>query len=140
MGKIAQGALVYLDANVLIYLTEGTVAHRTSVAAKLRPFEAAACRFTTSELTLAEVLVHPIRADDDALIAVYEKLFDDFVRPEPITREVLYLAAQLRANTPGQRMPDAIHVATAILLDAGVFASGDRGIRNLPAAMQQVVV
>lgn len=135
MGKVGQSAVVYLDANILIYLAEGAVEYQDAVEAQLRTLGAVSPRFITSELSLAEVLVHPLRTNNKALIAVYEELFASFVRSETVSREVLYLAAQLRADTPSQRMPDAIHVATATLAGAEVFLTGDQGIKNVPGTM-----
>jgi predicted nucleic acid-binding protein len=63
-----------------------------------------------------------------------------FVRPHPVSLEVLRLAAELRAHTPSQRTPDAIHMATALLQNAQVFVTGDRGIKNLPAGIELVVI
>jgi predicted nucleic acid-binding protein len=88
--------------------------------------------FITSELTFTEVLVHPIRMQDMERIELYERLLSDFVETKPVSRDVLYLAAKLRAESPTQRTPDALHVATAILNGASIFITGDRGIKNLP--------
>jgi predicted nucleic acid-binding protein len=140
MEHVKSGALVYLDTNILIYLSEGSAPDQQAFKAQFQHFEEAAVRFITSELTLGEVLVHPLRKGDEKLIALYENLFTDFVEPVPITREVLYTSAKLRAETPSQRMPDAIHVATALLAKAEVFVTGDKGIKNLPEHMILIVV
>ena len=79
--------------------------------------------------------VRPIRAQHFDLIQAYERLLTVFVKPLPVSREVLCLAAKLRAGTPAQKTPDAIHVATAILAKADVFVTGDKDIKNLPTTM-----
>jgi predicted nucleic acid-binding protein len=127
---------VYLDSNVLIYLCEGRDDLRQAASALIAPLQAEGARFITSELAFTEVLVHALRARNGEQIKAYEQLLGEFVEPLPVSREVLWLAAQLRAETPSQRTPDAIHVATATLAAARVFITGDRGIRNLPAGMR----
>jgi predicted nucleic acid-binding protein len=126
---------VYLDTNVLINLVEGEQGAENAFEAPVRRYEEEGAEFVTSELTLAEVLVLPIRTGNETLIGLYEALFERFVMPLPISREVLYLTAKLRAETASQRMPDAIHVATAMLAQADVFVTGDKGIKNLPESI-----
>ena len=138
MGLIVRaGATVYLDTNPLIYLTEGNPAFKSSIERLFAQFENAQAQFVTSELALTEVLVRPLRRHDTALVAIYERLFDTLVQPLPVSREVLIYAAQLRADTPSLRMPDAIHLATATLAKADAFVSGDAGMKELPEFMQR---
>lgn len=132
MEQVKRGAVVYLDANVLIYLTEGTEDQRRSLHGRFARFEASAANFITSELAFTEVLVHPIRENNIELLHAYERLMCELVAAQPISREVLYLAAKLRAQTPSQRTPDAIHVATSILSGADIFLTGDMRIKNVP--------
>lgn len=138
MGLIVRaGATVYLDTNPLIYLTEGNPAFKASIEKLFVAFEAAQARFITSELALTETLVRPLRNGDTELVAIYERLFDTLVQPLPVSREVLIFAAQLRAQTPSLKTPDAIHLATATLAKADAFVSSDSGIKELPALMQR---
>ena len=138
MGLIVKaGAMVYLDTNPLIYLTEGNPAFKASIEKLFTEFEKAQAQFLTSELALTEVLVLPLRRHDTGLVAIYERLFDTLVQPLPVSREVLIYAAQLRADTPSLRMPDAIHLATATLAKADAFVSGDAGMKELPEFMQR---
>jgi predicted nucleic acid-binding protein len=135
MGPVKRNAVVYLDTNVLIYMTEGEAAQRAVLRQRFKEYAAAQARLITSDLAFTEVLVRPIRDDNQELLRAYERLMTQFVEPQPIAREVLYLAAKLRAETPNQRTPDAIHVATAILAGAHIFVTGDKGIKNLPTGM-----
>jgi predicted nucleic acid-binding protein len=96
--------------------------------------------FITRELVVMEVLVHPIRHNNQRFVEEYGRLMTNFVRPYPVTRETLRLAAHLRAHTPSQRTPDVIHVATALLQTAQVLVTGDRGIKNLPAGTNLLLV
>ena len=131
---------IYLDANVLIYLTEFDRDKTGALRALIGGYESAQAEFITSDLAYTEVLVRPIRAQHFDLIQAYERLLTVFVKPLPVSRDVLCLAAKLRAATPAQKTPNAIHVATAILAKAEVFVTGDRGIENVPTDMRLVVV
>ena len=130
---------IYQDANVLIYLTEFDRNKTGALRALIGGHESAQAEFITSDLANTEVLVRPIRAQHLDLIQAYERLLTVFVKPLPVSRDVLCLAAKLRAATPAQqtsdRTPDAIHVATAILAKADVFVTGDKDIKNLPITM-----
>ena len=126
---------IYLDANVLIYLTEFDRDKTAVLRALIAGYESAQAEFITSDLAYTEVLVRPIRAQQVDLIQAYERLLTVFVKPLPVSRDVLCLAAKLRAGTPAQKTPDAIHVATAMLAKADVFVTGDKDIKNLPTTM-----
>ncbi len=133
---IRPGATVYLDTNAIIYLTEGNPAFKVSIEGLFIEIERAGARLVTSELTFTEVLVLPFRVGNDDLVAAYERLLDTLIEPIPLGRQELFLAVKLRANTPRLRTPDSLHLATAMLLDADFFVSGDAGI-DVPAPMQK---
>lgn len=140
MGSIIRpAATVYLDTNAIIYLTEGNPDFKASIEGLFVEIERAGARLVTSELTFTEVLVLPFRVGNDELAAAYERLLDTLIEPIPLGRQELFLAAKLRANTPKLRTPDSLHLATAILVGADVFVSGDTGI-DVPAPMQKYVI
>lgn len=139
MVTIANSASVYLDANSLIYITEGTAAFKKSIGAFLRTALAANARLVTSELAITEVLVHPLRENSQRLIDAYNELFDQFVQAVPIDRSILVRAAELRAAASKLRTPDAIHIATAESLQAQVFVTGDRGIAVSPPMVRHII-
>jgi predicted nucleic acid-binding protein len=130
--RVSTGATVYFDTNALIYLMEGTAGFKAAIEAFLLGALASKARLVTSELTITEVLVGPLRANDSILVAAYNELFESFVLATPIERSILVRAAQLRASTANLRTPDAIHLATAEYLAAEVFVTGDAGISVLP--------
>jgi predicted nucleic acid-binding protein len=132
---IAPGAKVYLDANVLIYMTEGTEERKASLAVYVAAYEAAGAEFVTSELAITEVMVHPLRANDRSLVSAYERLLTEWVQTFPVSRHVLGFAAKLRADSTAFRTPDAIHVATACAPGAAVFVTGSKGIKGLPVGL-----
>ena len=52
----------------------------------------------------------------------------------PVSRTILIDAARLRANS-GLRLPDAIHVATAVAAGCPIFLSNDRRLK-VPDVLQ----
>ncbi|NJO51028.1 MAG: PIN domain-containing protein [Leptolyngbyaceae cyanobacterium RM2_2_4] len=77
-------------------------------------FYAGAVEIVSSELSLMEVLVVPMRDRNAALVSTYEQLLlSSNVRLLPISQVCLRSAAQLRAST-NLKTPDAIHAATAL--------------------------
>jgi predicted nucleic acid-binding protein len=85
----------------------------------------------SSELTLLETLVGPIKAGDREMAKDYERLLTatEF-RLLAITARELKLAAWLRANA-GIKTPDAIHAATALLVACDAFVSNDADFRRI---------
>ena len=106
---------IYLDANVFIYAYEregrqADAAWQVFEAVERGEFEA-----VTSELTLAEVLVGPLRKKDDKLAGQYHEILTsegDF-NVAGIERSVLVEAAFFRSVVKSLKLPDAIHLATA---------------------------
>ncbi len=108
---------VYLDTNVFIMLSEKDHRLQQLLVRMIssQPSEKAA-EFATSELTLSELLVKPYQAGDDTLINGYESLIlnSEWLDVRPVDRAVLYYAAALRAQYRHLKLPDAIHVSSAI--------------------------
>ena len=137
MVSIAPNARVYLDANIVIYFVEAFPDYQARIADLFRAIVAADAVLVSSELTLAEVLVQPLRHRQTAIVQEYETFLTSEIELAPISREVLRQAAQLRADLR-MKMPDAIHVATAALAGCTLFVSNDAGIR-LPAGVASLL-
>lgn len=128
---------IYLDANALIEAVEkeGSTLLRSMTALRSLGY-----RLVTSELSLAEVLVVPVKINEPELISIYEALLGgtELIEVAPVSRSILRESAAVRART-GQKLPDAIHVATAVLTECGLLISSDKGLR-LPDGMKRVAV
>lgn len=93
----------------------------------------------TSALTKAEVLVLPYREGGDRLISVYENWTesDEKLKVGPIDSEVLRYAAVLRAQYKFLKLPDAIHLSTALGLECTHFVSFDAGLARISQITHQ---
>jgi len=132
---------VYLDANIFVYLVEGEPA----LAAAVEPLFVALKRHggsaTTSELTLAEVLA-PTGMGNARPAHIKRRYLDlivwgRIVSLKPVSRDVLYETADVRTEAR-LRLPDAIHLVTAIHAKCSHFVSRDQGFRRMPAGMIKV--
>jgi predicted nucleic acid-binding protein len=126
---------IYLDTNALIDAVEGQKPHLLTLLRRLKSRGAA---LLSSELSLAEVLAKPFKENDEALIAIYDDMIRSggLVSAIPVDRSVLRRSAELRRL--GGKLPDAIHVATALITGCKVILSSDKrlplpdGLKRLP--------
>jgi hypothetical protein len=124
MGRLMEIGKLYLDANIIIMLGEGAgeiTALLSELAVQQEPEEPPF--LCTSEPTLAEVLVHPHRHQQDDLINLYDGWLTQggFLELGPVHRDVLYYAALVRSAYRTIKLPDAIHIPTAIRLECSHF-------------------
>jgi len=125
--------LIYVDTNALIAATEGT----DQVAELVRSLLATAASgaaFATSELTLGELLVVPLRVGDVGRIKNVHRLFEqsDQLQVMAINRQIVVAAADLRAVHASLKWPDSIHLATAVSSGCRLFLSNDLRLPPLP--------
>jgi predicted nucleic acid-binding protein len=126
------GDRVYLDANIFIYALEDFSAVGTKLRALFAQFDRGELQAVTSELTLAEILVKPLRDGDVAACESYRRVIQTSASLEvvPIGRDILLAAATLRATTT-MKLPDAIHAATATSARCATLLTNDRGFAGL---------
>jgi predicted nucleic acid-binding protein len=138
--RLPTSSATYLDTNVLIYAFEGRSVFAEAVRGIASAIDEGTRSFLTSELTLAELLVDPLRKGDPARARVYRQYLR--TRPHfevvPVSRAVLVEAARLRGAT-SLKLPDAMHVATALVHGCGAFLTNDARIRAPERATLQVV-
>jgi predicted nucleic acid-binding protein len=123
---------IYLDTNVFMFAFEET-SERSDLLNRLFSvsFGRGIPAFATSELTIAELLVHPFRRQDTPLIEHYQRTVrsSQWLMVMPVNREILETSARLRAEGRKLKLPDAIHVATAFAARARHILTADEGIR-----------
>jgi predicted nucleic acid-binding protein len=116
---------LYLDANPIIYTVEANPAFQAEVLHWVREAEAANGLLVTSRLSQIECRSHPMRNSDQETLARFDRFFasDNLVLFD-VSGDVIQLATELRARY-NFHSADAIHLATAILIGADVFLTGD---------------
>ncbi len=89
-------------------------------------------RLVTSQLALAELLVKPIALQRQDLVHVYDSwtISNSYLEVVPVVRDVLKDAAALRANDRSLKLPDAIHLTTALGTQCRYFLTRDRRIKG----------
>lgn len=134
MGRVSAelGQRIYLDSNIVIYAIEGLAQYAAQVQPLLDAMDSAEVLIVTSELTLAEVLVGPLKTQNLSIQQTYRAFLTTTPTLEvaPISRTVLTEAAQLRATTK-LKLPDAIHLATAMQYQCDTFLTNDEAFRVL---------
>lgn len=130
---------VYLDANSFIGIVEGTGPRTDRLTPLFDRIAEGRLVGMTSELTVAEILVHPLRRGDDETAGAYR----DILSPRwpiamlAIDLATLEAAAATRARFPRLKLPDAIHIAACMRAACSVFVSADREL-PLPRAVRLV--
>jgi predicted nucleic acid-binding protein len=124
---------IYGDTQIFIYSVE----KHPIYAPLLRPLWESVARgdheVISSELTLLETLVGPLKKGDSALETDYENFFVcPRIRLLPMTPSILRAGASLRATLSSLRTPDAIHAATARSCGCTLVLTNDVAFRRIP--------
>lgn len=139
----SESGIVYVDANPIAYAFEGPEELASTLMQLFSIFRHSPGLAVTSELTLAEVLPKKKTPDRQFLdLLIWSQIFD----LRPVTREILIETAKYRRisgrHLPDGRLaipklPDAIHVVTAIQSNCKYFLSSD-GRLKLPGTMKHI--
>ena len=117
----------YLDSNVFIYALNGP----SDVAAQLQKlfgiFQTKPSMAVTSELTLAEILPRATSFQTRYYLnlIVWNHIFD----LRPVSRDILTDTVDYRKAAGMPKLPDAIHVVTAIQAGCARILSNDRRLK-----------
>lgn len=121
------GQTVFIDTAPLIYFIEEHETYGSIVTPLFEAADKGQIELVTSVISLLEVLVHPLRNDDEHLAQRY----NDILMSAPhltmlsITAQVAQHAAELRA-TQNLKTPDAIQLATALDQGTSALITNDR--------------
>ena len=138
---LSDAAALYLDSCIFIagFETSGPIA--ASVRRLLKALATKPGVAVTSELTFAEVLAPTKRIVMTVAerTNIYVPLIDEggFIRAIPVSRSILMRTTTLRQDHP-QRLPDALHIATALEARCRFFMSSDRDANRLPDCLRRV--
>lgn len=136
-------SLIYLDTNIFIKAVEGLDDAATpakTLITMLRDRSAGIA--ATSEITLAEVLAPSGRKDAMPLPMKRRAYLDlllwsGFVALVPVSRDILIETASLRVNSK-LKLPDAVHLVSAIRTRCRYFVSADQDFGRLPEGMERI--
>ena len=123
---------IAIDSVSVIYYIEDHPNYADKVEEVLRFIELEQIESVTSVVTLAEVLVKPLKLGDQKL----ENDYRDFLQDRddlpliPVGEVVAERAARLRAKY-NLKLPDALQVATALESNCGAFLTNDVGIKRV---------
>lgn len=137
------GAELYLDSNIFIYALEAPEAAAHPITVQLlQDIHDQTCLGATSLLTRAEVLVRPLRERQVALAERYRVLLSGAgaIALYALDADVIELAAKLRADYPALKLPDALHLATAINTDCDAFVTSDKRLNVVSGRIRIVVI
>lgn len=122
-----KGHRVYLDASTIIYALEGVPAFGNLLPGLLVPMDRGEFYAVTSAITLVETIVGPRKKGDLSA----EQELRAFITSSatftvaPITSAILEKVIDLRTQYT-LKIPDAIHLATGMLLGCDLFVTGDQ--------------
>ena len=113
----------FWDTNLFIYLWEDSL-NAERVARLSRLMDSHNGQICTSSLTIAEILIHPMRVGGRREAADYLKRFSGLEIVPFGTREAV-LFAEIRAHHNTVSPPDAIQLACASTSGAAMFVTND---------------
>ncbi len=134
------GASVVVDTAPFIYILESNAQFSPLFVGLFEAAERSELTITLSTLALAEVLTGPYKMGHTVLAKQYEKALNAF-NVQAVSPAIASLAAQLRAQYR-LKLPDAIHIATALEVGANAFVTHDRdfsAVTGLTVLMGQQV-
>ena len=128
------GQRIYLDANLFVYAVEQVSPFALGVEGLFHAADQGEVTLVTSLLTLPETLVMPYRKADDILVMMYHELFTlppPGLHVVPLSAQILEHAARLRATEFSLKLPDAIHLATALSEQCDLVVTNDRRLKTI---------
>lgn len=121
-----------IDTAPLIYFVERHASYSDLMRAIVQRIDSGQLAGFSSVVTLTEVLTHPLRQNNRALVAEYRALLlnsRNFMLSE-ITVEIAEIAAELRGRRY-LRTPDALQIAAALHAGCQAFLTNDQELSRL---------
>ncbi len=124
--------IVYLDANIVIYLVEQHPTFGPKARSRVNTLRAAGHEIAVSDAARMECLVLPYRNGDVALLGTYASFFNDpDMKVFPLTPPVCERTAQIH-GLHRFKIPDSIHLAAAVEHGCGLFLTADAQLVRFP--------
>jgi predicted nucleic acid-binding protein len=128
---LPEQALLLIDSAPIIYVLEDHPQFGPRFAPLFAAHAAGRLRFAVTTITVAEVLVGPLRAGDDALAQRYRAILESW-QPVALDLEIAASAARLRASLR-LGLADAVQAASALAINAAALVTHDRDFSRLRA-------
>jgi predicted nucleic acid-binding protein len=131
--EIPEQALLLIDSAPIIYVLEGHPQFGPHFEFLFEAHAEGRLRLAVTTLTIAEVLVGPLQAGDEALARRYRAVLETW-QPVALTIDIAESAARLRASLR-LKLADAVQAASALAINAYALVTHDRdfkGLRALP--------
>ena len=127
-----RGLRVCIDTAPIIYFIEKNPRYLNVVRPVFAEIDAGRIEAITSTITLLEVLVQPIKANNRSLAEQYREvlLYSEGLTIFEILHEVSEMSSELRAKY-SIKTPDAIQVAVSILYGANKFITNDPALKKV---------
>ena len=126
---LPEQALLLIDSPPIIFVLEDHPQFGPRFAPLFAAHAAGRLRFAVTTITVAEVLVGPLRAGDDALAQRYREILKSW-RPIALELEIAASAARLRASLR-LGLADAVQAASALAINAAALVTHDRDFSRL---------
>jgi len=128
-GDLPEEALLLVDSSPIIYVLEDHPQFASRFAPLFAAHAVGRLRFAVTTITVAEVLVGPLRAGDDALAQRYRAILESW-QPVALDRDIAASAARLRASLR-LGLADAVQAASALAINASALVTHDRDFSRL---------
>jgi predicted nucleic acid-binding protein len=127
-----RGLRVCIDTAPIIYFIEKNQRYLNVVRPVFAEIDAGRIEAITSTITLLEVLVQPIKANNSRLAEKYREvlLSSEGLTTYEILHKVSEMSSELRAKY-SIKTPDAIQVAISILYGANKFITNDPALKKV---------
>lgn len=125
------GKRIYLDSNIFIYALEDLPPFAEHIHPLFEACQFGSIRPVTSALTVAEVLVKPLRDGHEQKAREFRDFLCDagVLSLADVTIALLETAARVRAQH-GISLPDTVHVATALTAKCEIFLTNDKRLKK----------
>jgi predicted nucleic acid-binding protein len=128
---LPEQALLLIDSAPIIYVLEDHPQFGPRFAPLFAAHAAGRLRCAVTTITIAKVLVGPLRAGDDALAQRYRAILGSW-QPIALDLEIAASAARLRASLR-LGLADAVQAASALAINAAALVTHDRDFSGLPS-------
>ena len=124
VAALPAGALLLVDSAPIIYTLEANERFAERFAPLFQRHAMGELVIAVTTITIAELLTGPLRAGEEALAKRYRAVLDSWLVVD-FTSDIAESAARLR-GTYGLKLPDAIQLASALVINAHALVTHDR--------------